>query len=46
MYADFAKVAESNEYAWSYGAPAETAESIGTPSKKNRMICHPCTSLK
>jgi hypothetical protein len=43
MYADFAKVAEGNEYAWSYGTPAETAESIGTPSKRNRMICHPCS---
>lgn len=42
MYAGFAKVAEGNQYAWSYGAPTETAESIGTPSKKNRMICHPC----
>ena len=43
MYAEFAKVAEGNEYAWSYGSPAETRETIGTPSKKNRMICFPCT---
>lgn len=41
MYADFAKVAEQNQYAWNYGSPAETVESIGTVSKKNRMICLP-----
>lgn len=42
LYADFAKVAEKNSYAWSYPAAAETAESIGTVSKRNRMICFPC----
>ncbi|TKA69245.1 hypothetical protein B0A55_04268 [Friedmanniomyces simplex] len=41
LYAEFAKVAESNEYAWSYGNEAETAQSIGTVSQKNRMICTP-----
>ncbi|CAK3980488.1 acetyl- transferase like [Lecanosticta acicola] len=41
MYAEFAKIAESNAYAWNHGAPAETAESIGMVSKKNRMICFP-----
>lgn len=42
MYAEFAKVAESNEYAWSYGTTTETAESIGSVTKRNRMICLPC----
>ncbi|KAK4505899.1 hypothetical protein PRZ48_003864 [Zasmidium cellare] len=41
LYAEFAKVAEGNEYAWGKGAPAETKESIGTVSKRNRMICFP-----
>lgn len=42
MYAEFAKVAEGNEYAWSFGAKAETEESIGTVGRRNRMICLPC----
>ena len=42
LYAEYAKVAEGNQYAWNHGVPAETAQSIGTPSKKNRMICLPC----
>ncbi len=42
LYAEFAKVAEKNQYAWSYGSPAETAQSIGTVTKRNRMICLPC----
>lgn len=45
LYADFSKVAASNPYAWNYGKEAETAQSIGTVSKKNRMICFPCKSL-
>lgn len=42
MYAEFARIAEHNEYAWSYGKPAETANGIGKVTKKNRMICFPC----
>ena len=42
MYAEFAKVAEGHEFAWSFGQEAETAESIGKVTKKNRMICFPC----
>lgn len=42
LYAEFAKTAEQNPLAWNYGKPAETAESIGTVSKNNRMICFPC----
>ena len=41
IYADFAKVAEKNEYAWNYGKAA-TQDFIGTVSKRNRMICFPC----
>lgn len=43
LYSDFAKVAEKQPYAWNYGQPAQTEEFIGTPSKKNRMICTPCS---
>jgi hypothetical protein len=44
LYADFARVAEQNPFAWNYGKPAATEEVIGTVSKKNRMICYPCKS--
>lgn len=44
LYAEFAKAAEGNEYAWSSRSQTETAESIGAVSKKNRMICLPCES--
>jgi hypothetical protein len=43
MYAQFAKVAEKNPFAWNYGKPAATKETIRTVSKENRMICYPCT---
>ncbi|OCK74214.1 hypothetical protein K432DRAFT_311184 [Lepidopterella palustris CBS 459.81] len=41
LYAEFAQVAQRNPLAWNYGKPAETKESIGTVTKKNRMICFP-----
>jgi hypothetical protein len=41
LYAEFAKVAEQNPLAWNYGRPAETEESIGSVTKRNRMICFP-----
>ena len=44
MYAEFAKVAEQNQYAWSHESTTETAESIATITKRNRMICFPCRS--
>jgi hypothetical protein len=44
MYAEFAKTASQNPLAWSYGKPAETVDSIGTVSERNRMICFPCES--
>lgn len=42
LYAEFAKVAERQPYAWNYGKPAAPEQFIGTVSKKNRMICFPC----
>ena len=46
LYADFARVAAENPRAWNHGAPAETAESIATVTKRNRMICLPCKSAR
>ncbi|KAG9230815.1 hypothetical protein BJ875DRAFT_139348 [Amylocarpus encephaloides] len=41
LYGRFAKVAEQNPFAWNYGEPAVESHTIGTVSKKNRMICFP-----
>lgn len=46
LYAEFAKVAENQPYAWNHGKPAATEQFIGTVSKKNRMICYPCKAVK
>ncbi|KAK1008516.1 hypothetical protein LTR91_002435 [Friedmanniomyces endolithicus] len=46
LYADFANVAEANDYAWSHGNKTEPAQSIGTVTKKNRMICTPCENFR
>ncbi|KAJ5223913.1 hypothetical protein N7468_008455 [Penicillium chermesinum] len=40
LYGNFSQVAQNNPYAWNSGSK-ETASSIGTVSKKNRMICFP-----
>lgn len=40
LYAEFSKVAESQEYAWSQGK-SHDEKAIGTVSEKNRMICYP-----
>jgi hypothetical protein len=42
LYGDFAKVAEKNPLAWNFGKPAATEDTIGTVTKKNRLICSPC----
>lgn len=42
LYANFSKVAAQNEFAWNNGR-ADSEDAIGTVSKKNRMICYPCT---
>lgn len=42
LYADFAQVASKNAYSWSSGNAPDTAEAIGSVTKKNRMICFPC----
>lgn len=44
LYANFAKVARENQYAWNYGK-AETEQSISTVSARNRIICFPCMNL-
>lgn len=44
MYAKFDKIGTENEYSWNYQQPPKTAEQIGLPSKRNRMICDPCTA--
>ncbi|PGH23689.1 hypothetical protein AJ80_02295 [Polytolypa hystricis UAMH7299] len=41
LYGEFAKAAEKHPYSWNYGSPAHTEESIGTVTKKNRMINYP-----
>ncbi|KIX05726.1 uncharacterized protein Z518_03698 [Rhinocladiella mackenziei CBS 650.93] len=41
MYAEFAKVAEKQPYAWNYGKKSAAKEDIGTVTKRNRMICFP-----
>lgn len=43
LYAEFAQVAATNAQSWQYGKPPASKEVIGTVSKKNRMICFPCT---
>ena len=41
LYAGFSAIAEKNPHAWFTGK-RDSAETIGTVSKKNRMICFPC----
>ena len=41
MYAEFARIAERNEFAWNHGQEAPTSETIATVTKRNRMICFP-----
>ena len=43
MYAEFAEIAEQNEFAWNYRQRAPSSEVIATVTEKNRMICFPCT---
>lgn len=45
LYANFAEIAAKNPLSWNYGKPADTASTIGTVSKKNRMICSPCMCI-
>ncbi|KAF2186796.1 acetyl-CoA acetyltransferase [Zopfia rhizophila CBS 207.26] len=40
LYAEFSAVAEKQQYAWNYGKK-DDEETIGTVTKKNRMICFP-----
>ena len=45
LYAEFAQVAQQNPLSWNYGKPTETEKSIGSVTKKNRMICFPCKDI-
>ncbi|KAF2118482.1 hypothetical protein BDV96DRAFT_488169 [Lophiotrema nucula] len=40
LYAEFARVAEGQKFAWNHGK-LDDEERIGTVGKKNRMICFP-----
>lgn len=42
LYAGFSRVASKHPFAWTYGKPPLAEQEIGTVSKANRMICHPC----
>ncbi|KAL6239218.1 hypothetical protein BDW75DRAFT_227358 [Aspergillus navahoensis] len=41
LYAGFAQIAAKLPFSWSYGQKPETAESIGSVTKRNRMVCSP-----
>jgi hypothetical protein len=41
LYAEFSKVAEGNDYAWSQGK-SHGEDVIGKVGGNNRMICYPC----
>ncbi|KAI4848003.1 hypothetical protein E4T44_00739 [Aureobasidium sp. EXF-8845] len=42
LYAEFAQVANKNPLAWCFPRMAETEDTIGRVSSRNRMICSPC----
>lgn len=42
LYGRYAKVASEHPTSWHFGRQTETAKTIGTISKRNRMICFPC----
>lgn len=44
LYAQFSEVASRHPYAWNYPR-YDNEETIGTVSKKNRMICFPCMNI-
>ncbi|KAG9951045.1 hypothetical protein KCU85_g3074, partial [Aureobasidium melanogenum] len=41
LYAEFAQVANKNPLAWNFPRTAETEQTIGRVSSRNRMICFP-----
>lgn len=43
MYSKFDAISSKNEYSWNFGEAVKSPEQIGTVSKRNRMICDPCT---
>ena len=46
LYAEFAQIAERNEFSWFFGEPVLTEEEIAVVTRRNRMICFPCTDLR
>lgn len=42
LYGRYAEIASRHPTAWNYGKQPHTANTIGTITEKNRMICHPC----
>ena len=44
LYAEFSAIAEKQPFAWNFGK-RDDEKTIGTVTKKNRMICFPCTFL-
>lgn len=38
-------MAQQNPLSWNHGKPTETEKSIGSVTKKNRMICFPCKDI-
>ena len=42
LYAAFDEIACNNPYSWRFGETPRDAKSIGTITKRNRMICTPC----
>ncbi|KAJ3336267.1 hypothetical protein HDU93_003175 [Gonapodya sp. JEL0774] len=41
LYAEFAEIAATKAFAWTYGEKPLTKEEIATVSTRNRMICYP-----
>lgn len=42
LYGKYAEIASQKPMSWSFGKSCHTAKDIGTITKQNRMICHPC----
>jgi hypothetical protein len=42
LYGRYAEIASEHPASWNFGKQLETAETIGTITQRNRMICFPC----
>lgn len=45
LYASFDEIACRHPFSWRHGETPRDAETIGTVTEKNRMICSPCEQL-